>query len=369
MSKRVIIALAIVVVVAAGVVFFWVRSADSANKDKGPKTVDVTRGTIVDKALAIGKIEPRRQVQVKSKISGLVKKIYVNVGDVVSIGDPLFDIGPDPTPLEFADAKRGVELAQVTFDNAKKDFDRKITLNEKQLISNQEYETAKERYDEAKLRLKTAEERLSLIETGRTEVANIKVESIIRSNANGTILSIAVEQGDPVVPLTTFQAGTELMTIARMDELIFKGNVDEIDVGKIGLSMPAEIEIGALPENKVEGIVTKISPRAHTEQGSTLFELEIDVTNTGGKFLRAGYSANATIIINKRDSVFVVPERLVTITDTLSTVEIMDSLGVIANRTVKTGLSDGLNIEITEGVALGEKVVERPPRQISGQTN
>ncbi|MBU1651667.1 efflux RND transporter periplasmic adaptor subunit, partial [bacterium] len=187
----------------------------------------------------------------------------------------------------------------------------------------------------------------------------------IKSEINGTVLSLLVEDGDPVVPLTSFQAGTELMTLAQMDNLIFKGTVDEIDVGKLYEGMSANIEIGALPDEKVTGRVMKIAPKAHSEQGSTLFDIEIEIEQAGGSFLRAGYSANADVIITERTDVLVAPERLVLITDSISTVEVQDSLGVITAREVVTGLSDGINVEIISGVSEGELLVERPPREIN----
>ena len=130
-----------------------------------------------------------------------------------------------------------------------------------------------------------------------------------------------------------------------------------------------EIEIGAIPNQKINGTLTKVSPKAHKEEGSTLFEVEIQIGDIGGKILRAGYSANANIIINRKDSILLVPERLVKTADSVSTVEIKDSLGQVTTRKIKTGLSDGLNIEVSEGLKVGEPVVERPPREIKAEVS
>jgi len=354
---------AFIAVLVGGVLFFAIDG--SAKKDDTLKTVAVERGDIIDKALAVGRIEPEKEIAVKSKISGIVKRRYVDIGEQVKVGDPLFDIAPDPTPLEFAEAKRQVELAQVTYDNAKREYDRTKTLKDKQLISNQEYDRGNATFEEAGLRLKLAKERLSLIQSGQAQVAGIEVDNTIKAPVSGTVLSVLVEEGDPVVPLTSYQAGTEMMTIAQMDNLLFKGNVDEIDVGKLREGMNVEIEIGALPNEKVNGTLTKISPKAHQQEGSTLFEVEIAIKEYSGKFLRAGYSANADIIITKKEDILLVPERLVTIEDSVATVEVQDTLGVITTRDVQTGLSDGIKIEITDGVSEGELLVERPPREIT----
>jgi len=352
----------VIAVVAVGLVIY---SSDAlATKEEGPKTVEIGRGSIIDKALAVGQIEPRREIAVKSKIAGIVRTVYVEIGDQVNEGDPLFDIKPDPTPVEYANAKREVELYQVAFDKIKREHDRAKQLNDKQLISTEEYETTLADYEDAKVRLKLAEEKLELIESGSIEVADRTVDNIIKSPISGSVLSVLVEEGDPVVPLTSYQAGTEMMSLAQMDDLIFKGTVDEIDVGKINEGLPVEIEIGALPNEKVNGTLTKISPKARKDEGATLFDVEIDIDELGKKFLRAGYSANADIIINKREDIILVPERLVNITDSVRTVEVQDSLGTIAKREIETGLSDGINIEVLAGLDVGELVVERPPREI-----
>lgn len=363
MIKKILLSIGLLAVVAS-VLFFAING--SAKRQNGNRTVAAQRGNVIDKALATGQIEPKKEITVKSKISGIVRRIYVDIGDPVRVGDPLFDIAPDPTPVEYAEAKRQVEICEVARDNAKHESDRYETLRDKQLVSFQEYETKKATYDEAELRLKLATEKLSLIESGRTNVADREVDNVIKSPITGTVLSRLVEEGDPVVPLTSYQAGTELMTLAEMDDLIFKGNVDEIDVGKLRENLPAEIEIGAIPNEKLTGHLVKISPKAHRNEGSTLFEVEIRIDNLDTKLLRAGYSANADMIIAKAESVIVVPERLVTIKDSVASIEVQDTLGVITTRQIKTGLSDGINIEVVEGLSAGELVVERPPREITG---
>lgn len=354
--------IALTIIVIGSVLFFAIDG--SANKEEGYKTVQVERGTIIDKALAVGKIDPRQEISIKSKIPGIVRKIYVDIGDQVNMGDPLFDIAPDPTPIELTQAKREVEIRQVAYDNSKREMDRMKTLFERDLASPQEFDNKQAECDDARLRLELAKETLSLIESGKSKSSST-VNNIIKSPFTGTVLSKLVEEGDPIVPLTSYQAGTELMTLAKMDDLIFKGNVDEIDVGKLHEGMEAEIEIGAFSsQDKIVGVLKKISPKAHKEEGSTLFEVEIEITEAKGNFLRAGYSANADIIITKKENILVIPERLITTKDSAQFVEIQDTAAVITKREIQTGLSDGINIEIKDGLDEGEVVVERPPKEI-----
>lgn len=362
MFKKIIIWSAAVIVVGA-VLFFAIDG--SAKKESDYKTVAVERGSIIDKALAVGRIDPRKEVAVKSKISGIVKKTYVEIGDKVEVGDPLFDIAPDPTPLELTEAKKLVEIGQVSFANAKRESDRLKSLVEKRLISTQEYDQQKATCDESELRLKLAVEKLSLIESGKTNISDQSIDNIIRSPIAGTVLSRSVEEGDPIVPLTSFQAGTELMTLAFMEDLIFIGNVDEIDVGKLHEGMTAEIEIGALSSNgKIEGRLVRISPKAHKEEGATLFEVEIAIIGESEAFLRAGYSANADVIITRKEDILLIPERLIITKDSAQFVEVQDTLGTITEVAIETGLSDGINIEVLEGVIEGDLLIERPPREI-----
>ena len=364
MIKKISIGVVALGIIGAAVFLFF--SDGSASHDQQVQTIAVTRGEIIDKALAVGMIEPRKQIAVKSKVAGLIRRAYVDVGDRVQIGTPLFDIAPDPTPVEFAEAKRQLELAEVTFANVQREYDRSKSLLEKQLISAQEFESKQAEYDEAELRSKLAREKLALIESGRTSVADREVDNVIKSPIDGMVLTRMVEEGDPVVPLTSYQSGTELMTLAYMEDLIFKGNVDEIDVGKLRIGMEVELEIGALPGTKVIGTLAKVSPKAHKDEGATLFEVEVEITQAEGTFLRAGYSANANVMITKKTDILLAPERLITMTDSTATCEIMDSLGTITMRDVKTGLSDGVNIEIVSGVNEGELLVERPPKEITG---
>jgi len=364
MIKKISITVVILAVVATAIFLFV--SDGSASRDEGPRTVAVIKGEIIDKALAVGQIEPRKQIAVKSKVGGIVRRVFVDVGDHVKVGDPLFDIAPDPTPVEFAEAKRQVELYEVTFANVEREYERSKSLINKQLISTQEFETKAAEYEEAELRLKLAREKLALIESGSVLVADREVDNIIKSNINGTVLTRDAEEGDPVVPLTSYQSGTELMTLAYMDDLLFKGNVDEIDVGKLKVGMEIELEVGALPDVAVTGRLTRISPKAHREEGATLFEVEAEIDQAGVPFLRAGYSANANVMITKKTDILVAPERLIRMEDSVATCEVMDTAGVITTREIEVGLSDGMSIEIRSGLEEGELLVERPPREITG---
>jgi HlyD family secretion protein len=363
MLKKLIIFFITVAVVGGGV-YLKLSSSAKNNEKNGIKLVKVERGDIVEKALAIGRIEPKKEIAVKSQISGIVKNVYVEVGDKVRAGDPLLEVMPDPTPLEFAEAKRNVELAAVSLERAETQYERTKKLRDSKLVSEKEFDEAENEYKQYKLRQSVAEERLALIEKGRTKIADRQIDTVIKAPVDGTVLERRVNEGDPVVPLTSYQEGTELLLMAEMSDLIFKGTVDEIDVGKLQEGMPAELQIGAIPDQKIAGRLSRISPKAKQKENATLFDVEIEITEKGEKVIRAGYSANANLVIRKVENVLYIPERLVEFRDDKTFVEIETAPGVYEKKPVRLGLSDGLNVEVVEGLGQGAPVVERPPKEI-----
>jgi HlyD family secretion protein len=362
-SKKWIIIL-VVVVILIFIAAISMSSNSNGNKN-GRATVEAKKMNIVDKALAIGSIEPVVEIDVKSKVSGVVGKLYANVGDFVKAGDPLVEVKPDPTPMELAQTKREVEMATIEMETLKKDMQRNKQLQAKGLISDQEYEVLEQQYDEAKLRHQIAQERLDLIEKGKVRIADTNIETVVKSPLTGFILEKSVNLGDPVVPLTSYQPGTPLMRMADMKDLIFKGTVDEIDVGKIAEGLTCELQIGALPAAEIMGHVTLISLKAKKEDNTTVFPVEIKIDKIGDAVLRAGFSANANIIIAKRDSVLAIPERVVTFRNDSAFVEVPVSEEGSQERFIKTGLSDAINIEVLEGLSEGEKVLEKKVKEIT----
>ncbi len=362
MKKKIILStLGVIVLVTAA--FFILGGSKKSDENALPR-IKVEKGNIVDKALAVGTIEPENEISIKSKVSGVVKHIFADAGTYVKAGQSLLEVRPDPTPLELAEAKRGVEMAQVEVDNLAKNKVRQQSLIQKQLISTKDYDDFIQGSEEAELRLKIAKERLALLESGKVNIGGTEIESIIKAPIDGYVLSKAVEVGDPVTPLTSYQEGTVLMKLANMGRLIFKGTVDEIDVGKLKEGMDAELKVGALPSDKIVGKLTKISLKAEKKENATVFPIEIAVPMTSNSTLRAGYSANANVIIQQKDSVLVIPERVVTFRNDSSFVKVALGPEKQEERLIKTGLSDAINIEVLSGLKQGDEVVEKPVKKI-----
>jgi len=362
MKKKIILS-SVAVLVLGGASFLFFGSKKSSNESDILK-VKVIRGTVVDKALAVGTIEPENEISVKSKVSGVVSRIFVDVGVYVKIGEPLLEVRPDPTPLELADGKRQVQLSQVDLDNLKKQRIRQESLMKSHLISDKEYEDFQKQYEESELRLKIATEKLALMESGKIKIGETEIESIIKAPISGFVLNRTIEVGDPVTPLTSYQEGTVLMKMANMERLIFKGTVDEIDVGKMKEGMDVEIKVGALPSDTVRGVLRKIWLKAEKKDNSTVFPIEILIPAAKNAVLRAGYSANANIIIQKKANVLTIPERVITFSNDSGFVNVAMGKNKDERHYIKTGLSDAINIEVISGLKDSDEVFEKPVKKI-----
>ena len=363
---KILIGLVVLSVAVVGA-YAWLQGRDGA--DDGLKKIEVVTGSITDKAVAVGKIEPRLKFHVKSKISGIVKRCHAEVGDRVQAGDPLFDIVPDPTPAERVEAERKVELAQSAFDQAQRDVERADELSLSGILSKGDHDIKRQVFDQARISLAQAKDNLELLNKGRILGGGAGMESVVRAPAAGTLLERLANPGDPVVPLTTYQAGTDLATIAEMGDLIFKGTVDEIDVGKLAVGLPARLRIGALPDAKITGKLARIAPQATEKDNAKLFEVEIELDPGQKTVLRAGYSANADLVIKEKKDILLVPERVITFEDggKKAFVQLPGETPKAAPKKVEiqTGLSDGLNCEVVAGLKKGDMVIQPPPKDSS----
>lgn len=364
-KKRLWIIITVLLVIGVGAFYVYQKDSNGDSEQEQPFVL-ADRGTVVEKALAVGKIEPENEIEVKSKISGVVSRIYAEPGTYVKKGDPLIEVSPDPTPLEMVEAKRNLERTEIEMRNLLSELNRLETLLASDLISQQEYDHAEQRYNDVVIRAQINNERLELLEHGRVTVGDTVIESIIRSPIDGFILEKMVDIGEPVVPLTSYQAGTALMSLAGMDRLLFKGTVDEIDVGKLEEGMPAEIKIGALQGSIIRGVVSRISLKATQQDNATVFPIEIIITDTAGAVLRAGYSANADIIIERMEDTIILPERVIVMRDGRAFVEVPNgTLDGSMEKEIELGLTDAITVAVVDGLEEGEKVYERPLKSLT----
>ena len=323
------------------------------------RTVEVTRGTVVEKAMASGTIEPSTEVEVKSKVSGVVRQLYKDAGQFVEAGTPLLEIRPDPTPLELVDARRQLELRQMELGTALRELERQQALQQTGAVTNLQVEQAERTAEQAELQVTIAREKLALLEGGRVTVGDRPLESVITAPISGYILERIVQVGEMVSPLSSFQPGTVLFKMADMSDLVFRGTVDEIDVGRLQPGAEVSILIGALPDVRMTGRVTRISLRSKRDEQTVGFPVEIAITDADGAVLRAGYSASAEITVRRADDALLIPERLINWSGDTATVMVQGASGVGERRAIVTGVSDAISVQIVSGLAEGDRVVDR----------
>jgi HlyD family secretion protein len=349
----------LLVVIGSIAVAFSVRL--TAEDESFPPVV-VRRGTLVKTAVASGRIEPQYEVTVRSQFSGLVGERFASLGDYVDVGDPLVDVRREATALAMIQAQRSVEAAKRGEEAAREytsgdhlaAYLMRLAFGSKQL----------ERMgEEAELGRRQAEEQLEMLEAGKVRVGDEILDTIVRAPVAGHVIDLIATPGERVMPIGSFQAPTQMATIADMNRFEFRGTVDEIDVGKLESGMLAQISIGALPDVRIEGRVADVGLKAKTVANATMFDVWIDFTPPEDVVIRAGYSATAEILIDRRENVLVLPERVIDFRDGLAMVRTVAKDGAIREQRIEVGVSDGLTIEVRSGLAEGERVLERVVEQ------
>jgi len=341
-----VLALSIVVLFVGTAVFLYKKSQVKpvVYETTGPLTAD-----IIKKTVATGKIVPRKEVEIKSQVSGVVERIYVEAGQRVDKGDLLakIEIIPDIERLNAAESQ--VETARLKFENAKRELDRQLKLYDEKLIAEFEYNKYVHDFNLQAETLDAATNNLSIIREGASQKAG-KISNLVHATLPGVLLDIPVKEGSFVTETNTFNAGTTIAIIANMQDMIFEGTVDESEVGKISEGMDLLLDVGAMESEPFVAQLEYISPKGLDDQGTIKFEIRAAVALREDKFLRAGYSANADIVLDKRIQVLAVNERVLFFEGDKVFVEIETAPQVFERRAVSVGLSDGINIEILEGL-------------------
>lgn len=335
---------------------FYFLYAKSKKEPEKISTVEPSVQNIVQKTVATGAINPRREVAMKSQVSGIIEKLFIKAGDKVKQGDVIARVKIIPNMLNLSNAENRVNQAKIAVENAKMEYDRSKQLLNDKVLAQAEFQQVDNRYKTANEELDAAQNNLQLIKEGTTAKMGQVSNTMIKSTISGMVLDVPVKEGNSVIESNTFNEGTTIASVADMGEMIFVGKVDESEVGKIHVGMPLILTIGALQEDKFEAKLEYISPKGVTENGAIQFEIKAAVQLQEGRFLRAGYSANADIILQHKDSVLSVPESVLVLEGGKSFVEIQVVGGKLDKKEIKTGLSDGLQIEVKEGLTGKEKI-------------
>ncbi len=349
-----ILAGVLVLVLFVGTVYFlWAKSHKTAvvYQTEAPK-----RTSIVNKAVATGAVVPRQEVEIKPRVSGIVEEIYVETGRTVKAGDLIARIRVVPDMVNLSNAQNRVARAQITLENAKKDFERNTTLHNDGVISQAAFQVFDTAYQNAQAELASANDNLGLIEKGISHTSGAVTNTLVRSTIAGMVLEVPVEVGHSVTETNNFNAGTTLATIADMDDMIFKGRVDESEVGKLKPGMALLLTIGAIQGRQLDATLEHIAPKGTAQDGAIQFEIRAALKPQSDVLVRANYSANADIVLDRRDSVLAISESLLQFEGDKKFVEIETAPQKFERREVTTGLSDGIQIEVVSGLAETDKV-------------
>ena len=345
-------------VLIAGLLFVLKYFKDSNSKEVIDYEVEEPYFTSIDtKAVATGKLIPEEEIELKPQISGIVDEILVEEGDIVTKGDLIAKIRVVPNEQSLVSANSSIKSTKFSKDNAQTLFDRNKALFEKGVISKQDFENSELSLNQAAENLAQAQNNYQIIKRGSLSGGSSANTNIV-AQISGTVLEIPVREGDQVIESNTFNAGTTIATVADMNIMIFEGKVDEAEVGKLEEGKEITVILGAINEKEFPAKLTFVAPKGKEENGAVQFTIKADVEIDPSTKIRAGYSANAEIEIESRDSTLCIKESLLQFNRITEKpfVEIQKEDGTYEKKDVETGISDGINIEILEGVKEGDKI-------------
>ncbi|MDF2448587.1 MAG: family efflux transporter, subunit [Bacteroidota bacterium] len=330
------------------------------NKSQKPpevfKTVMPFDTTIIQKTVATGSVTPRKEVNMKSQVSGIIEKLYIVAGQQVKQGDIIAKIKIIPNMLNLANAENRISSAQVAFDNAKLDYDRNKVLFDQNVISRSDMQAFEMRLNSNRVELEAAQNQLQIIKEGASKSSGSAGNTFVKATITGMVLDVPVKEGGQVIESNTFNEGTTIASVANMGEMIFEGKLDESEVGKVEENMDIVLTIGAIDKESFRAKLEYIAPKGVTENGAIQFLIRASINTQNSSFLRAGYSANADIILSRKNNVMVIPESALQFEKERVFVEVESTPQVFEKRFIKTGLSDGINIEVIDGIKKTDKL-------------
>ncbi|MCB0463004.1 MAG: efflux RND transporter periplasmic adaptor subunit [Flavobacteriaceae bacterium] len=356
MKKPVKIILGIVLLILLVWVLAYFKKANSATVEDF-KVEEPFYTSIMTKAVATGKLNPEEEIELKPQVSGIVDQIMVEEGDIVKKGDLIAKIRVVPNEQSLVSANSRINTARLNFDNANTLYKRNKVLFEKGVISKQDFENSELSMNQAKESLAQAQNDYQIIKKGSLSSGSGANTNIV-AQIPGTILSIPVREGDQVIESNNFNAGTSIATVADMSKMIFEGQVDEAEVGKLKEGIDIKVVLGAINEKEFPAKLTFVAPKGVEVNGAVQFTIKADVTVEQSTNIRAGYSANAEIELESKENTFCIKESLLQFNRITEKpfVEIQKEDGTFEKVDVELGLSDGINVEILEGVKEGDKI-------------
>lgn len=331
----------------------------SQPKETSYEVSKVEKDTLVQTTVATGKIEPRDEVEIKPQISGIIAEVYKEAGQTVKQGEVIAKVKVIPELGQLNSAESRVRLAEINGKQAETDLERMEQLHQKKLVSNEEYEKTLLAAKQAREELQAAKDNLEIVKEGITKNSASFSSTLIRSTIDGLILDVPIKVGNSVIMSNTFNDGTTIATVADMSDLIFRGNVDETEVGRIHEGIPVKITLGALQDMQFDATLEYISPKSVENNGANQFEIKAAIKVPADVTIRSGYSANAEMELQRADNVLCIPENALEFKGDSTFVYVLtDSVPVqkFERRQVTTGISNGIKIEIKKGLKTDELV-------------
>lgn len=321
------------------------------------RTEEAVIANVIQKTVATGSVVPRKEILIKPQISGIIKEIYVEAGDTIREGDLLAKVKIIPDMASLSNAENRVNRAKISLENAEMDFDRNKKLLDQGVISKAEFQPFEISKKQAREELAGAEDNLQIVKEGVAKSAGAATNTLIRSTISGMVLDVPVKEGNSVIEANNFNEGTTIASVADMGDLIFEGKVDESEVEKLNTGMDLIMRIGAMESKDFKATLEYISPKGIEENGAIQFQIKAAVKLEPGQFIRAGYSANADVVLGRRDSVLTINESLLQYDEEMkSFVEVETAPNQFERRDVQLGMSDGMIVEVLGGITKGDKI-------------
>lgn len=354
MKARKVLKIALLAVVAG--IFVWTfvflyqksKPAVTVYDIVTPEVTDLQKTTVVT-----GKVEPRDEVEIKPQISGIISEVYKEAGQTVKEGEVIAKVKVIPDLGTLNSAESRVRLAEVNGEQAETDYARSKKLYDQQLISADEYDQVKLALEQAREEIQAARDNLQIVKEGITQASADISSTLIRSTITGLILDIPIKVGNSVIMANTMNDGTTIATVADMNDLIFRGNIDETEVGRVHEGMPVKLTVGALQNYSFEAMLEYISPKATEDNGANQFEVKAAVVVPDSVRIRSGYSANGEIVLEQANGILAVPESTIEFSGDSTFVYVLtDSVPHqrFERRRVEVGMSDGIQIVVKSGI-------------------
>lgn len=316
-------------------------------------------GTVETKTVATGHVEPRYEVLIKPQISGIISELMKEAGQKVTAGEIIARVKVIPEMVQLNSAESRVNVADISLKQIESTFKRDEQLFKQGIMTAEEYDVSKANYMKAKEEYANAQNALEIVRDGIAKNSKVSSTTQIRSTITGMILHVPVKVGNSVIQSNNFNEGTTIASVADMNDMIFRGNVDETEIGKINEGMLIKLTIGALESQTFQAVLEYVSPKGEEKNGAIQFEIKAAVSLPDTAFVRAGYSANAEIVLKRAENVLTIPESTVEFRGDSAFVQLVKQekpTQVFERHPIKTGLSDGIKIEVKEGLTSSDKI-------------